>query len=158
MRPRWIINRAEKVIQGLQAGLPQVEKARRPARSQHSARLTQGLQRVAHEHVAEPAEDAVDARVVEVDVLGIQDAELGARDPELLCHALGSVDHLRREVARDGPALFPEAGGGEEAGLTRAGSEFQDRLLGLRIDPVHEPFADFVGRSPGQLPAPLPWA
>jgi hypothetical protein len=50
------------------------------------------------------AEDAVDAGVLELELLGVEDAELHVRDPELAGHALRRLHHLRSEVARDQPS------------------------------------------------------
>ena len=126
------------------------------ARAQDAAHLAQRRRRVALEHVAEAREDAVDARVVQLEPLGVEHAELDVREPELLAaRRAASTMFGERSLEISRPAS-PEARGGEEARLARARGELEDRLPGLRVEPVDEPLADLAGRLLEQVAAPVP--
>ena len=66
---------------------------------EHAPRLAQRVLGVGHQHVAPAAQDAVDARGLEVDArVGVDLLEAHVADAELLGAALGGLQHLGREV------------------------------------------------------------
>lgn len=126
--------------------------------SEHSPTLAQGPARLGHQHVAEAADHAVDARVVELQALCVEDSELGVRDPELSGHPRGRLDHLRREVAGDQLSLIAEASSGQKAGFASSRRQLENRLARLRRELVDEPFGDRPGRFPEDRATALPAA
>ena len=85
---------------------PRVPLRGRPGRerehargTKHAAGLAERERRIGDEHVAEPRDDAVDARVGEVDRLHVHRSMLRACDPA----AARGLDHRRREIGLDDP-------------------------------------------------------
>ena len=65
------------------------------ARAQHSPCLGERRRGIWHQHVAEPAEHAVDRIVVERDVLGVDHPVVDVPEAELGTAAAGGVEHRR---------------------------------------------------------------
>ena len=116
MWPRSTITAAGTVIHGLRSRSAQTENAKRPPGRSDAAHLAQRRRRVAPEDVAEAGEHAVDARVREVEPLGVEhavldvrQAELGARRgaPPRPCSASGRSRSAGRAAPSRGAARKP---------------------------------------------------
>jgi hypothetical protein len=78
-----------------------------PARPEYAARLRQRRRGVRHQHVAEPAEDAVDRVGLELDPLSVDAAVFDVLHAELGGAAAADLEHRRREVGRDESTIDP---------------------------------------------------
>ena len=99
----------------------------RPAGAEHAARLAESQRGIRHEHVPEPRDDGVDARVREVDRLHVHRAMLGVRDPALPRR----LDHHRREVGRD---HVRDAAGQRFDEVAGAACEVEHDVVRLRVE------------------------
>ena len=134
------------------------DRERQPAAvAQHPPRLRERGGRVGHQHVAEAAEDAVDAGVVEVHALGIEDPELG-------CSRARGRSPRRRAAstiagAKSVEISFPSspiALRRQEAGVAGARRELEHGVAGLRIEPLDQPLAQRAGARPEVVALALP--
>ena len=112
------------------------------ARAQHSPRLDERRHRIWHQHVAEPAEHAVDRIVVEVDALGVDHPVVDVAETELGAAAAGGVEHRRREVACDQAAALTDDRGRLEAGVAHPCRKLEERVSLVWIELPKHPFAD----------------
>jgi hypothetical protein len=110
--------------------------------SEHAARLGERGCRVGHEHVATPAEDAVDRVVLELDALGVHDAVLDVRQAELLAAAARDIDHRRAEVRADDSPALADGRGGRVAGVPEARRELEDRVARAHRKLADHPLAN----------------
>ena len=113
-----------------------------PTRAQDAASLVDGRLGIGHEHEAEATEDAVDRVVLERDLLGVDDPMLDVLETQLGGPPTGHLDHLRREVARDQPAVLAQERGGQVPHVSGAGRELEHGVARLRIERLHQPLAD----------------
>ena len=97
-------------------------------------RLRDGRLRIRHEHVTEPAEDAVDGVVLERDVLGVELAMLDVPQPELCRAPASDLNHGGREVARDEAELLAQERSGREARVARPRRELEHGVARLRVE------------------------
>ena len=115
--------RSTSVIPGiaahrLRSGVAPHREREPAAVAQDPPRLRQRRGRVRHQHVAEAAEHAVDAGVVEIHALGVELAELDVRSrPEPPRLRPRRLDHPAREVGRDQLASSPSRSATSEPGV-----------------------------------------
>ena len=128
-----------------------------PSGLEHPARLPQRGLGVGHQHVAPAAQDAVDARGLDVDrALRVDLLEADVAEPELLRAALGDHQHLGRDVRRDQRAAGLDELGGEEARVAGAGGQLEHRVPRLGLDRVDHPRRDGHGDPAHHLAVRLP--
>jgi hypothetical protein len=115
-------------------GRPRVPRRGRPgreresaARPEHASRLAQRTGGIGDEHVAAAAHDRVDARVLEVERLHVDDAVLDARE----LPPPGRVDHRRREVRRDHAG---DAAGERRGDVAGARGELEHDVVPPRLE------------------------
>ena len=111
------------------------------AGTQDAAGLGERGGRVDHEHVAEPAQHAVDRVGVELDPLGVHHAVLDVAQPALRATPARGLDHRRREVGGEEAAPLADRVGRVEAGLPDAGGELEHRVARPRGELAHHPLA-----------------
>ena len=118
---------------GPEDGRPRVPLRGRPGREgeppvgpEDAARLAEGERRIRGDHVAEPADDGVDARVRQVDRLHVHHADLDALEAAAAAHRL---HHRGREVRRRQPRNARREQLGQ---LARAAGELEHRVLRAR--------------------------
>ena len=99
----------------------------RASGTEHAAGLAERQRGIRDEHVPEPRDDSVDARVREVDRLHVHRAMLGVRDPALP----RSLDHHGREVGRDDVGNAAGQRFDEVAGAAR---EVEHDVVRLRVE------------------------
>jgi hypothetical protein len=115
-------------------------RVREPAAvAQDTPCLAHHLRRLGGEHHTEPREHGVDARVRQLDGLGVHDTELDVAKTAGFGTPPGCVDHARRDVRGDEATVGADTLGGEEAGLARPGGQLEDRLARPGMDLLDEP-------------------
>ena len=129
-----------------------------PPLTQDAAGLGERRPRVGHQHVSEPGDHAVDARVVEVHPLGVEDPELDVRQAELSAATAGHLDHPRGEVGRDHPSLIADTLADQKARVAGPGGELEHRVAGARVEPFDQPLADRPGVLPEEIVLLVPVA
>jgi hypothetical protein len=109
------------------------------AGAKHSPGFGERRRGVWHQHVAEPAEHAVDRIVVERDALGIDHPVVDVPETEFGTAAAGGVEHRRREVAGDQSAAPTDDLGRFEARVADPGRKFQERVSPLWVELAQHP-------------------
>jgi hypothetical protein len=111
---------------------------------------------IGHEHVAPAADHPVHAVVLEVHPLRVENAVLHVGQAARLAVAAGVLDHLRREVGADHPALGAHALRYGKAQVAGPAGDVEDGLARLRVRPVHEPGVHAGGHVHHPFPPVLP--
>ena len=106
------------------------------ARSKDTTCFAKSCARVNHQHESRSAERYIDAVIVEVHPLCIEDAVFEVAQTARLAQVTGDLDHLRGEVGCHYPTLRADTLSREAAEPARAPSEIEDDLPGLRIASV----------------------
>ena len=148
--------RPAMAVHGLASGSAQTANPSRPPGLSTRTNLGDCLPGVGDEHQPEATEHRVDARVREVDRLGIHDAVLDVLDPALGAQAASSVDHGRREVGGDHAPRGPDGPGCEQAGLADAAGELEHRLAWPELEPLDQVAAHGLARAPLLVVSPFP--
>src|SRR5215207_6149515 len=113
-----------------------------PAGPQHAPRLAERGVAVDGEHVAEAAEDGIDAGGRQVDPLQLHRLELDVLDAQLLRALLRLLEHRLGAVGADQRPARLDQLRREEAELARAGRQLEDPLARLRLDRVDHRLRD----------------
>ena len=129
----------------------------RPAAGpEHSGDLGGRTLHVGDQHQPPAAQHAVHRLVVERQRRGVLDGERHVFEPELGGAPPRRFEHLRRDVGRQQMPAGEDSRQRQKPGVARSGRELEDRLTRPRIEELHEPLRDHVGRRPDQLTLPLP--